>query len=67
MTLISFIEQLIFRIRVICGLNYFMHLECTYFMYQQDACHWCKHESRIRTSTALIACEINMRELKQNS
>ena len=34
---------------------------------QQDAYHRCKHESRIRTSTALIPREINMRELKQNS
>ena len=34
---------------------------------QQDAYHRRKHESRIRTSTALIAREINIRELKQNS
>ena len=34
---------------------------------EQDAYHRRKHELRIRTSTALIAREINMRELKQNS
>ena len=36
-------------------------------IFQQDAYHRRKHESRIRTSTALIPREINMRELKQNS
>ena len=35
--------------------------------YEQDAYHKRKHESRITTSTALIAREINMRELKQHS
>ena len=39
----------------------------TLFIKKQDAYHRRKHESRIRTSTALIAREINMRELKQNS
>ena len=34
---------------------------------EQDAYHRRKHESRIRTSTALIPREINMRDLKQNS
>ena len=34
---------------------------------KQDAYHRRKHESRIRTSTALIPREINMRELKHNS
>ena len=38
-----------------------------HFVIKQDAYHRHKHESRIRTSTALIAREINMRELKQNS
>ena len=33
------------------------------FEEQQDAYHRRKHESRIRTSTALIPREINMREL----
>ena len=37
------------------------------YTYKQDAYHRRKHESRIRTSTALIPREINMRELKQNS
>ena len=36
-------------------------------MLKQDAYHRRKHESRIRTSTALIPREINMRELKHNS
>ena len=35
--------------------------------FEQDAYHRHKHESRIRTSTALIPREINIRELKQNS
>ena len=39
----------------------------TSFLNKQDAYHRRKHESRIRTSTALIAREINMHELKQNS
>ena len=34
---------------------------------EQDAYHRRKHDTRIRTSTALIAREINMHELKQNS
>ena len=46
-----------------CGFSYFRLLYVT----KQDAYHRRKHESRIRTSTALIAREINMRELKQNS
>ena len=37
-----------------------------YSYIQQDAYHRRKHESRIRTSTALIPREINMRELKHN-
>ena len=38
-----------------------------HFNFKQDAYHRRKHESRIRTSTALIPREINMRELKHNS
>ena len=38
-----------------------------YIFIKQDACHRRKHESRIRTSTALIPRQINMRELKHNS
>ena len=37
------------------------------FKFKTRRLHRRKHESRIRTSTALIAREINMRELKQNS
>ena len=37
------------------------------FYNKQDAYRRRKHESRIRTSTALIPRETNMRELKQNS
>ena len=43
-----------------------MQLEMIQYL-KQDAYHRRKHESRIRTSTALFAREINMPELKQNS
>ena len=53
-------------IAILCALKRSRHRIYRIYI-EQDAYHRGKHESRIRTSTALIAREINMRELKQNS
>ena len=52
---------------IACTSKYSKTLRLMLFLVKQDAYHRRKHEPRIRTSTALIAREINMRELKQNS
>ena len=49
------------------NVTYYISSESVGILIKPDAYHRRKQESRIRTSTALIAREINMRELKQNS
>ena len=50
-------------------IHIFMFYPTSFFStikFKQDAYHRRKHEPRIRTSTALIPRQINMRELKHN-